>query len=214
MSEEISEKQKIASVLKTRLTKLEWVTGRLQNTRPFCSSASRIWQTSIPCTSTLSRGSSICTCIPSLTARLAMTYRSAIANILDHFTMRVYYNVCRSLFEKDKLLFSLLLTVGIMQGKGQVDDLVWRFLLTGGVALENPHPNPAPQWLSDKSWSEVVRASQLPCLEGLFEHVQENIAQWKQIYDSGHPQVEELPWEVARSSGHGAHGGAALLQTG
>ncbi len=104
-----------------------------------------------------------------------------IANILDHFTMRVYYNVCRSLFEKDKLLFSLLLTVGIMQGKGQVDDLVWRFLLTGGVALENPYPNPAPQWLSDKSWSEVVRASQLPCLEGLFEHVQENIAQWKQI---------------------------------
>ncbi len=100
-----------------------------------------------------------------------------------------------------------------MQGKGQVDDLVWRFLLTGGVALENPYPNPAPQWLSDKSWSEVVRASQLPCLEGLFEHVQENIAQWKQIYDSGHPQVG-VTWEVARSSGHGAHGGAALLQTG
>ncbi|XP_050953838.1 dynein axonemal heavy chain 3 [Labeo rohita] len=116
-----------------------------------------------------------------------------ISNILDHFTMRVYYNVCRSLFEKDKLLFSLLLTVGIMQGKGQVDDLVWRFLLTGGVALENPHPNPAPEWLSDKSWSEVVRASQLPCLEGLFEHVRENITQWKQIYDSGHPQDEELP---------------------
>ncbi|XP_043082022.1 dynein axonemal heavy chain 3 [Puntigrus tetrazona] len=124
-----------------------------------------------------------------------------IANILDHFTMRVYYNVCRSLFEKDKLLFSLLLTVGIMQGKGQVDDLVWRFLLTGGVALENPYPNPAPEWLSDKSWAEVVRASQLPCLEGLFEHVQENIAQWKQIYDSGHPQDEELPGKWSKIVG-------------
>ncbi|XP_056119629.1 dynein axonemal heavy chain 3 [Rhinichthys klamathensis goyatoka] len=119
--------------------------------------------------------------------------QSRIANILDHFTMRVYYNVCRSLFEKDKLLFSLLLTVGIMQGKGQVDDIVWRFLLTGGVALENPFPNPAPEWLSDKSWSEIVRASQLPRLKGLFEHVQENIVPWKQIYDSGHPQDEELP---------------------
>ncbi|XP_077075428.1 dynein axonemal heavy chain 3 isoform X1 [Siphateles boraxobius] len=119
--------------------------------------------------------------------------QTRIANILDHFTMRVYYNVCRSLFEKDKLLFSLLLTVGIMQGKGQVDDIVWRFLLTGGVALENPFPNPAPEWLSDKSWSEIVRASQLPRLQGLFEHVQENIVPWKQIYDSGHPQDEELP---------------------
>jgi len=36
--------------------------------------------------------------------------------------------------------------------------------LTGGVALENPHPNPAPDWMTDKSWSEIVRASELPRL--------------------------------------------------
>uniref|UniRef100_A0AAR2JAS4 Dynein axonemal heavy chain 3 n=1 Tax=Pygocentrus nattereri TaxID=42514 RepID=A0AAR2JAS4_PYGNA len=116
-----------------------------------------------------------------------------ISNITEHFTVSIYRNVCRSLFEKDKLLFSLLLTIGIMQGKGQVSDLVWRFLLTGGVALDNPHPNPAPEWLSDKAWSEVVRASKLPDLEGLFEHVQENVAQWKQIYDSGRPNEERFP---------------------
>ena len=53
--------------------------------------------------------------------------------------------------------------------RGQVDDVVWRFLLTGGVALENPYPNPAPDWLMDKSWSEVVRASMLPNLAGFME---------------------------------------------
>lgn len=36
------------------------------------------------------------------------------------------------------------------------------FLLTGGVALDNPHPNPAPVWLSEKSWNEIVVASELP----------------------------------------------------
>ena len=46
--------------------------------------------------------------------------------------------------------------------RGEVDEQVWRFLLTGGVALENPHPNPFPHWLSEKSWGEVVRASELP----------------------------------------------------
>jgi len=46
-----------------------------------------------------------------------------------------------------------------------VDDSVWRFLLTGGVALHNPYSNPAPDWLSAKSWSEIVRASQLHGLE-------------------------------------------------
>ncbi|XP_071775394.2 dynein axonemal heavy chain 3 [Centroberyx gerrardi] len=121
-----------------------------------------------------------------------------IKNIVEHFTISIYNNVCRSLFEKDKLLFSLLLTVGIMQGKGQVDDQVWRFLLTGGIALDNPFPNPAPEWLSDKSWSEIVRASKLANLDGFFEHVQDNISKWKKIYDSGKPHEEQLPdqWRV------------------
>jgi len=52
---------------------------------------------------------------------------------------------------------------------GMIDDVVWRFLLTGGVALENPHPNPSPDWLTDKSWSEVVRSSALPNLKGFME---------------------------------------------
>ena len=53
--------------------------------------------------------------------------------------------------------------------RGKIDDQVWRFLLTGGVALDNPYPNPAPEWMTDKSWSEIVRASNLPNLNGLRE---------------------------------------------
>ncbi|KAM4697749.1 dynein axonemal heavy chain 3 [Rhinophrynus dorsalis] len=118
-----------------------------------------------------------------------------IANIIGHFTISTYNNVCRSLFEKDKLLFSLLLTVGIMKGEGKIDDEVWRFLLTGGVALDNPHPNPAPQWLTDKSWGEIVRASNLQALHGFMDHVKDNISKWKKIYDSLKPQDESFPDE-------------------
>ena len=53
--------------------------------------------------------------------------------------------------------------------RGDVDEQVWRFLLTGGVALENPHPNPHPHWLGEKSWGEIVRASELPNLKGWFK---------------------------------------------
>ncbi|KAK3779689.1 hypothetical protein RRG08_013644 [Elysia crispata] len=120
-----------------------------------------------------------------------------IENLNQHFTYSIYINVCRSLFEKDKLLFSFLLCIGLAKGRGEVDDQEWRFLLTGGVALENPFANPAPSWLSDKSWAEIVRASQLPAFKGFMEMVQNAPQEWKKMYDSHTPHTERCPEPLA-----------------
>jgi len=45
--------------------------------------------------------------------------------------------------------------------QGLIDDELFTLFLTEGVGLTNEHPNPS-KWLSDKSWAETVRASQLP----------------------------------------------------
>ncbi|KAK6187847.1 hypothetical protein SNE40_005782 [Patella caerulea] len=116
-----------------------------------------------------------------------------IFNLNDHFTNSIYRNVCRSLFEKDKLLFSFVLCYGIMKGQGKIDEEVWRFLLTGGVALDNPFPNPCSDWLSEKAWSEIVRASDIPKLKGYRQHFQENTKTWRKLYDSSAPQDHKLP---------------------
>jgi dynein heavy chain len=111
----------------------------------------------------------------------------------DHFTSSIYRNVCRSVFEKDKLVFSFVLCVSILQSKDKINPEVWNFLLTGGVALDNPHKNPAPDWLSDKSWSEVVRLSAIKVFDGLSKHVVKHIKRWKDLYDSPEPQDFILP---------------------
>jgi len=59
--------------------------------------------------------------------------------------------------------------------RNQVDELEWRFLLTGGIALDNPFPNPAHDWLTDKSWAEITRCSDLAGLKGFMEHFSNNV---------------------------------------
>ncbi|XP_047106954.1 dynein axonemal heavy chain 3 [Schistocerca piceifrons] len=124
-----------------------------------------------------------------------------IGNLNSYFTSSIYKNVCRSLFEKDKLIFSLVLCIGILRSKGLVCEENWSFLLTGGVALDNPYANPAPTWLTDKSWSEIVRASSLPKLENFRRSVERHKEQWKEIYDAVNPQELELPEPFANISG-------------
>lgn len=114
-------------------------------------------------------------------------------NLEDHFTYSLYRNVCRSLFEKDKLLFSMLLCVNIMRKAGEVNQIEWNFFLTGGVGLDNPHPNPAGEWLPQKAWDELCRLNDVPSFDGLREHIELNSWEWKQVYDSSQPQSEVLP---------------------
>jgi dynein heavy chain, axonemal len=118
-----------------------------------------------------------------------------IQSLNDHFTYSLFRNVCRSLFERHKLLFSLLLCIRILQGRGEVDDDEWLFLITGGVAMENPFANPAPEWLSERAWGEICRLSDLRVFKGLREHVESQHAAWREVYDSEAPHHADLPGE-------------------
>ena len=72
------------------------------------------------------------------------------------------------------------------------------------MAVGEPPKNPAPSWLSDKSWSEIARLSNIPTgtFKGLVEDFTANPLPWKAFYDSLAPQDEVLsgPWEARLNS--------------
>ena len=119
-----------------------------------------------------------------------------------HFTLFLYQNVCRSLFEKDKLLFAFVLASKLQADARTLSASDLRFLLTGGVAVgDAAHPNPDSTWISEAKWGEMCRLSALPgsTWHELAPHVRDNLAAWKSIYDSADPASAELPppWQDA-----------------
>lgn len=58
---------------------------------------------------------------------------------------------------------------------------------------DNPATIPA-DWISEKMWGEVCRATALnTSWSGFYEHISQNIDEWRRIYDSQDPAKEPLP---------------------
>ncbi|XP_037881601.1 dynein heavy chain 3, axonemal [Glossina fuscipes] len=119
--------------------------------------------------------------------------KERLANLNDFFTKSIYQNVCRSLFEKDKLVISLVMCLGILVSRGKVNKMHLLFFLTGGVGLQNIPPNPASAWLPEKAWTQVVLASNLEGLPKFFTNFEKDIAKWKTYYDLSSPEEASLP---------------------
>ncbi|KAF4522383.1 hypothetical protein B566_EDAN012965 [Ephemera danica] len=74
-----------------------------------------------------------------------------------------------------------------------IEEEALKFLLTTGSSLEKS-VNPDPSWLSDKSWSEICRASKrVPSLKGLNTMVGENLKAWEDLYNCPDPHNMTYP---------------------
>jgi len=112
----------------------------------------------------------------------------------------LYRNICRSLFEKDKLIFSLLLCVKLMEMGNEIEDVQFKFFLTGGVSLGDEMPPNPTDWLSEKLWGEMNRLGKLSGFEGLVKHFIKDHAKYREMYDSSAPQEFEMPSEMQHIS--------------
>ncbi|KAL1115992.1 hypothetical protein AAG570_005487 [Ranatra chinensis] len=100
------------------------------------------------------------------TASVSPDITKRIGYLKETFNYSLYLNVCRSLFNKDKTLYSFILCTTLMTSVNKLQKSELDFLMTGGIGLENPVPNPAPDWLSDKSWDELCRVEEFTDFKG------------------------------------------------
>jgi dynein heavy chain len=105
-------------------------------------------------------------------------------NLIEYFTYSFYNNVCRSLFEAHKLMFSFSLCIALLRSRNQINELEYRFLLAGPTSTVKGNPNPAPDWLTDQSWSDIQYIAQhLPAFEGFDKEFAAEIPHYRGYFD-------------------------------
>uniref|UniRef100_A0A8C0VUI2 Dynein axonemal heavy chain 1 n=1 Tax=Cyanistes caeruleus TaxID=156563 RepID=A0A8C0VUI2_CYACU len=119
-----------------------------------------------------------------------------VENINNYITFSLYCNVCRSLFEKHKLMFAFLVSARILMNEGKIDMDEWRYLLSGG-AIKEMKDNPAPAWLNERAWGDILAMSSLKNFSGFDNDFADNLEGFRTIFDSHKPHREPLPgkWE-------------------
>ena len=79
-----------------------------------------------------------------------------LQNLNEYFTKSLYDNICRSLFEKHKLIFSFMLAIKIVKSHEGLNEKEWRYLLTGPSGEVKIPVNPT-NWIADNSWPDLFR---------------------------------------------------------
>jgi dynein heavy chain len=116
-----------------------------------------------------------------------------IVNINEYFTFSLYSNVCRSLFERHKLLFSIIMCARILMNRGEIDMQEWKFLIVGGTSAPEELDNPASDWVSERMWMDIGMLPNLPKFADFARSFEVDLAGWKVIFDSPNPHREPFP---------------------
>jgi len=120
--------------------------------------------------------------------------KERVAFFRDEFTRQLYSNICRSLFEAHKLLFSFLICLKIKEEIGNLDQREVRFLLVGITQVETEKPNPSGDggWLTEKTWAGLNQLdAEFECFKGLAENFEKNIDEWFRVYNLAKPQSKK-----------------------
>ncbi|KAK3243833.1 hypothetical protein CYMTET_46533 [Cymbomonas tetramitiformis] len=113
--------------------------------------------------------------------------------LLTFTTEYVYRNVCRSLFEQHKMIFSFLITSSIHRATGRIAPAEWNFLMRGAGALTDVQNLPGsdrncPPFIPLERWGTVRSlASGVPTMSEIAMSILERPLDWSSYAASAEP---------------------------
>jgi len=116
------------------------------------------------------------------------------AELFRSFITLLYVMVCRGLFEKDKLLYSVMLTLKCQEVEKELKLNEVMTLLTGlpGTAKEEKPPN--TEWLTMVSWHRINVLQTLgDVFDGFVGEFSAQVDGWKAVFDSDSPADVDWP---------------------
>jgi dynein heavy chain len=117
-----------------------------------------------------------------------------LANIIDHLKYNIYNYACTGLFEKHKLIFSLQMTLKLMEGEGQVNSLELDFFLKGNISLENAPRQNRFSWISSQGWKDLCKLNDLSeIFSGIIDNVVRSEDAWRDWATSETPENIPVP---------------------
>ena len=105
-----------------------------------------------------------------------------IANIIETLTLEVWKYTGRGLYEKDKMLYTLLTALKIDLQKGNIKPSEFQIFIKGGAALDlNSVEAKAKKWITDMTWLNLVELSKLAHFSQILRQIANNDKPWKVI---------------------------------
>merc|ERR1712048_934244 len=124
-----------------------------------------------------------------------------VDKIIQFLTYQVYRYMNRGLFERDKMMFKLMVTIKIMIIANQITGADSSMFLKGGSSLDVKAERQNPfRWMSDKVWLNMLQISRHPFgvdqmffFREIVDFIQRNEATWRKWYDENEPEGVPVP---------------------
>merc|ERR1719230_1712161 len=128
-------------------------------------------------------------------AEASTTVSIRCKNIMETATYITWFYFTRGVFERHKLLYTLLLALKIQMKTGEVKGDEFNMLLKGGAALDLKAQKRKPgEWLPDNSWLNLCQLGMtFPLFKDITSTMISNAQEWQDWYDFEDPEAQHIP---------------------